>query len=145
MKKLFFPFKNPSGNVILSNFMTWLYVFVVLWVTIPIITLSEAETPERWKSALHIILMVPGFLYFFNVFNLTFSETRTYRFLIFPLLVLSFPVWFILTLLGFGATVLWFVLFLFPVWLIGIPTAFIVGLILDFNHQKSQNNTHKLK
>jgi hypothetical protein len=87
MKKLFFPFKNPSGNVILSIFMTWLYVFVVLWVTIPIITLSEAETPERWKSALHIILMVPGFLYFFNVFNLTFSETRKYRFLIFPLLL----------------------------------------------------------
>jgi hypothetical protein len=60
-------------------------------------------------------------------------------------LVLSFPAWFILTLLGFGATILWFVLFLFPVWLIGIPTAFIVGLILDLNHQKSLNNKPNLK
>jgi cell division protein FtsW (lipid II flippase) len=145
MKKLIFPFKNPSGNVILSIFITWLYVFGVLLITIPIITLSEAETPERWKSVLHIGLMVPGFIYFFKVILSTINELRTFRFLIYPLLVVSFPAWFILTLLGFGATILWFVLFLFPVWLIGIPTAFIVGLILDLNHQKSLKNKPNLK
>ena len=145
MKNLLFPFKNPSGNVILSIFITWLYVFGVLLITIPIITLSEAETPERWKSVLHLVLMVPGFLYFFKVFLSTINELRTFRFLIYPLLVLSFPAWFILTLLGFGATILWFVLLLFQVWFIGIPTAFIVGLILDLNHQKSLNNQPKLK
>jgi hypothetical protein len=145
MKNLLFPFKNPSGNVILSIFITWLYVFGVLLITIPIITLSEAETPERWKSVLHIGLMVPGFLYFFKVFLSAINELRTFRFLIYPLLVLSFPAWFILTLLGFGATILWFVLLLFQVWFIGIPTAFIVGLILDLNHQKSLNSKPKLK
>jgi hypothetical protein len=145
MKKLFFPFKNPSGNVILSIFMTWLYVFGVLLITIPIITLSEAEAPERWKTALHIGLMVPGFLYFFKVFLSTINELRTFRFLIYPLLVLSFPAWYILTLLGFSFLVLWGVLLVFQVWLIGIPTAFIVGLILDLNHQKSLNSKPKLK
>jgi hypothetical protein len=33
--------------------------------------------------------------------------------------------------MGFGAAILWFSFFLIPVFMVGIPGAFILGLILD--------------
>jgi hypothetical protein len=37
---------------------------------------------------------------------------------------------------GFGGAILWFSFFLFPVFIFGIPGAFILGLILDTKKKK---------
>lgn len=140
MKTVVFPFKNPAGNLLLSWLITWVYVMGVLYITIPMITLSEAESPPFWETIFHLTLMAPGLFFFFFVFSSTFSQLQSFRFLIYPLLVITFPIWFILTLLGFGATVIWFMFFVFPIWIIGIPTAFFIGLFLDLKKKQSKPN-----
>lgn len=99
----------------------------------PLITFSEASRPELWMTLLHFALMAPGLAYL--LFNISehFQHIKSFRFLLFPILVFSIPSWGILTLLGLGATVLWFVLFLMPLWFIGIPGSLIFGLILDLS------------
>ncbi len=138
MKNYLFPFKNPAGDLLLSWLITWVYVIGVLYITVPLITLSEAETPALWETILHFTLMAPGLGYFFYVFSGTFYQLQSFRFLIYPLLLISFPLWFILTLIGIGATILWLMLFLFPIWIFGIPTTFLIGLLLDLKKKQSK-------
>jgi len=113
--------------------MTWVYVILVLFISMPLITFSEASRPQLWMTVLHFALMTPGLAYL--LFNISehFQYIQTFRFLLYPILVFSIPSWGILTLLGLGATVLWFVLFLMPLWLFGIPGSLIFGLILDLS------------
>lgn len=131
LKKILSPFKSPSTNLIFALCMTWLYVIVVLFITVPLITLSEATTPETWKTILHFALMTPGLAYFMFSTSEHFQHIKSLRFLLFPLMLFSIPAWGILTLLGIGGAVLWFTFFLFPVWIFGIPGTLIFGLILD--------------
>ncbi len=136
LKKILSPFKSPSTNLIFALFMTWLYVIGVLFITVPLVTLSEASTPETWMTILHFALMTPGLAYFMFSYSEHFQNIKSLRFLLFPLMLFSIPAWGILTLLGIGGTVLWFTFFLFPVWIIGIPGTFIAGLILDLKKKK---------
>lgn len=136
LKKILSPFKSPSTNLLFALSMTWLYAIVVLIITVPMVTLSEASTPETWITILHIGLMAPGHLYFLLSYNEHFQHIKSLRSLLFPLMVFSIPAWGILSLLGFGATVLWFTLIISPVWMVGIPIAFIFGLDLDRKQKK---------
>lgn len=136
LKKILSPFKSPLKNLLFAISMTWLYVIGVLFITVPFVTLSEATTPETWMTILHIGLMTPGLAYFLFSFIEHFQYITSFRFFLYPLMLLSIPVWGILTLLGFGATVIWFTFFLFPVWMIGIPGTLIYGLLLDSKKKK---------
>ena len=137
LKKIINPLQSHVGNLFLSILLTWIYVIIVLFITMPFITFSEASSPEPWLTALHFALMAPGLAYL--LFNISehFQHVKTFRFLLFPILVFSIPSWGILTLIGFfGATVLWFVVFLIQLWLFGIPGALIFGLVLDFSKKR---------
>ena len=136
IKKIINPFQSHIGSLFLSILITWLYVILVLFITMPLITFSEASTPELWMTLLHFALMAPGLAYLlFNV-SVHFQHVTSFRFLLFPILVFSIPSWGILTLLGIGAAVLWFVLFLMPLWLFGIPGSLIFGLVLDLSKKR---------
>lgn len=136
LKKIINPLQSHVKNLSLSILLTWIYVIIVLLITMPFITFSEATSPEPWITALHFALMGPGLAYSLLNFIEHFQHVKTFRFLLFPILVFSIPSWIILTLIGFGATVLWFVLFLMPLWLFGIPGALIFGLVLDFSKKR---------
>jgi hypothetical protein len=136
LKRIINPFKSHEKNLFLSILLTWMYTIIVLFITMPLITFSEATSPEPWVTSLHFTLMAPGLAYAIFNFIEHFQHVKTFRFLLFPILVFSIPSWGILTLIGFGATVLWFVLFLMPLWLFGIPGALIFGLVLDSSKKR---------
>ena len=136
LKKIINPLQSHVGNLFLSILLTWIYVIIVLFITMPFITFSEATSPEPWITALHFALIAPGLVYSLFNFIEHFQHVKTFQFLLFPILVFSIPSWGILTLIGYGATVLWFVLFLMPLWLFGIPGALIFGLVLDFSKKR---------
>ena len=138
LDRIFNPFQSHTINLFFSIFITWIYTFLVLLITMPLITFSEATTPETWMTILHFALMAPGFIYLLFNISLHFQHIAKARFLLFPILVFSIPAWTILVLLGIGATILWFVLFLMPIWLIGIPGSLIFGLILDLSKKRPQ-------
>ena len=134
LKKILSPFKSPLKNLLFALLMTWLYFIIALAFT-PV-TLSEAETPESWMTSLHFALMTPGLVYFIFSFREHFKQVNSRRFILYPLIVFSVPVWGLLTLMGYGASILWFSFFLFPVLMFGIPGAFIFGLSLDMKKKK---------
>ncbi len=138
IKKIVNPFQSHVASLFLAILITWLYVILVLLITMPLITFSEASTPELWMTVLHFALMTPGLAYL--LFNVSehFQHLTSLRFLLFPILVFSIPSWGILTLLGIGAAVLWFVLFLMPLWLFGIPGSLIFGLVLDLSKKRQK-------
>ena len=134
-KKFLSPFKSPSTNLIFALFMTWLY-FSIAYAGSPVVISEAISTPETWMTYLHFALMTPGFVYFIFSFREHFKQVKSIRFLLYPLLVFSIPVWGLLTLVGFGGAILWFSFFLVPVFILGIPLAFILGLILDKKKKK---------
>ncbi|MEY3431694.1 MAG: hypothetical protein RIS53_592 [Bacillota bacterium] len=136
--KLMNPFRSHTTNLFFSIGLTWIYTILVLLITMPLITFSEATTPETWMTILHFALMAPGLIYLIFNISVHFQHISKARFLLFPILVFSIPAWTILVLLGMGATILWFVLFLMPIWLIGIPGSLIFGLILDLSKKRPQ-------
>lgn len=136
LKKILHPFRSHVANLFFSMVITWIYTIAVLFITIPYITFSEASTPEAWMTYLHLALMTPALVYITLSILEHLQPIQSLRFLLYPFILFSIPIWVILTLLGFGATVLWFMLFITPLWLPGIPATFIYGLILDLKKKK---------
>lgn len=128
--------KSPLARIILSFAIGWLMIILGFVVLSPLISFSEIENQSPLLAFIMMPMIGTCVLFTLFVFGLNLNAVKFGRWLVFPLMLISYTIWFILFIFTISAVSLWFTFFMFPVWMIGIPLTIIIGLIIDLKTKK---------
>jgi hypothetical protein len=128
--------KPPLARIIISLAIGWMLIILGFVALYPLISFSEIER----QSPIVALIMMPtigaSVLFSLFVFGFNLNAVKFGRWLVFPLMLISYTVWFILFIFTISAVSLWFTFFMFPVWIFGIPSTIIIGLVIDLKSKK---------
>lgn len=128
--------KPPLARIIISFAMSWTLIILGFLALSPLISFSEIQSQSPLVSFIMMPIIGVCVLFSFFVFAINLNAIKFGRWLVFPLMLISYTVWFILFLFTISAVSLWFTFFMFPVWIIGIPISIVMGLVFDLKAKK---------
>ncbi len=136
--------KTPHVRLLLLLLGAWIYfIFISLPMAGFLGLFGENQTPSTLSSFLYLIVTLPAFIGYVLIFLKNIGMTKKFNVLIWPLNFFSLPIFGLICMLSLGGTVLWFLLFLFPSFLFGIPLLTILGLKKDLKHKQSSPQKDK--
>ena len=131
---------SPLARILLSLGIGWILIMLGFLATSQIISFSEIESQNPMVASIIMPIIGASVLFSLFVFASNLNSVKFGRWLIFPIMLISYSIWFILFIFTISAVSLWFTIFMFPVWIFGIPLTIIIGLVIDFKTKKKTVN-----
>jgi hypothetical protein len=128
--------KPPLARIIISFAIGWMLILLGFFALSPLISFSEIERQSPLVAFIMMPMIGACVLFSLFVFGSNLHSVKFGRWLLFPLILISYTVWFILFMFTISAVSLWFTFFMFPVWIFGIPLTIIIGLFIDLKSKK---------
>jgi hypothetical protein len=132
--------KPPLARIIISFAISWMLIILGFLALSPLISFSEIESQSPLVASIMMPIIGASVLFSLFVFGSNLNSVKFGRWLIFPLMLISYSIWFILFIFTISAVSLWFTIFMFPVWIFGIPLTIIIGLVFDLKTKKKNVN-----
>ena len=129
--------QSPLVKVLFTFLLGWMLVILAFIILSTWLSFSEIE---RQSLPISIIASAVTLTTIITTFVITVSNHKkiiTGRLLIYPIMLISYGIWFVLIGFSYSAVFLWFMLFLIPLLLFGVPFMILIGYLVDRKFKKN--------
>ena len=133
--------QSPLVKVLLTFFLGWILVILTFIILSPWLSFSEIE---RQPLPISIIASAVTLTTIITTFMITVSNHKKIisgRLLIYPIMLISYGIWFLLIGFSYSAVLLWFMFFLIPLLFFGVPVLILIGYLVDRTFKKNKDIT----
>jgi hypothetical protein len=134
--------QSPLVKVLFAFMIGWVFVVLLFIILGPWLSFSEIE---RQSLPISIIASALTLTSIITTFVMTVSNHKkiiTGRLLIYPLMLVSYGVWFLLIGFSYSAVFLWFMFLLIPLFFFGVPLMILIGYLVDRKFKKNIEVNH---
>ena len=129
--------ESPLAKVLFTFLFGWMLVILTFIILGPWLSFSEIE---RQSLPISLIASAVTLTTIITTFVITVSNHKkmiTGRLFIYPIMLISYGIWFILFGFSYSAVFLWFMLFLIPLLFFGVPFLILIGYLVDRKFKKN--------
>jgi hypothetical protein len=131
--------QSPLVKVLLTFLVGWMLVILTFIILGPWLSFSEIE---RQSLPISIIASAVTLTTIITTFVITVSNHKKIisgRLLIYPIMLISYGIWFLLIGFSYSAVLLWFMFFLIPLLFFGVPVLILIGYLVDRTFKKNKD------
>ena len=128
---------SPFAKILLTFLIGWVFVSTTFVILSPWLSFSEIEIQPLPISIIASALTLTAIITTFAITVSNHKRIITGRLIIYPLMLISYGVWFLLIGFSFSPVFLWLMFFLFPILFFGVPLMIFIGYLVDRKFKKN--------
>ena len=133
---------SPFAKILLTFLIGWVFVSTTFVILSPWLSFSEIEIQPLPISIIASVLTLTTIITTFAITVSNHKRIITGRLIIYPLMLISYGVWFLLIGFSFSAVFLWFMFLLIPLFFFGVPLMILIGYLVDRKFKKNIEVNH---
>jgi len=128
---------SPFSKILLTFLVGWVLVITTFTILGQWLSFSEIELQPLPIFIIASALTLTAIITTFVMTVINHKKIITGRLLIYPLMLISYGIWFLLIGFSYSAVFLWFMFFLIPHFFFGVPFMFLIGYLVDRKFKKN--------